>query len=295
MTLEHPDTGAAPSTAHSPAPLLPATLDELERVRLDLRIAVRDREIDEMRARITSEEAQQRLIQRQIDDRLGMLRMDVDRLTTEIQRLEARIERLAFSRRALSDSELDSEEHAARAEEAAFWAEWREKREARQRDREAVFNVRPQVNSDDALRQAYRTLARLIHPDLARDQADRNRREAVMRLANAANEARDIEQLRRLIALWSRPEAGQQARSVDALRARLADRDLELGQLQRQLTALEASQLGTTLRRPRADLNRYIKREEDRLRRESATLRLRRRRLVLQLEERRKTLAQASD
>jgi len=275
--------------------ILPALPEELQRVRLDLAIARRHLAIDEIRARITAEEAEQRHLQREIDDRLGMLRSDVERMTTEIGRLEARIERLSFSRRALSDDELDDEDQVSRAEEAAFWADWRQQRDERRAASGAVLSHRPQVRSADALKQAFRTLARLIHPDLARDTPDRNRREAVMRLANSANDSGDIEQIRRLISIWSRPEDGDSVRDIDAMRARLADRDLEHAALQRQLEALKNTQLAKSLHRPKAELTRYIKREEERLRREIATLRLRRRRLALSLEDRRRNLSNVSD
>ena len=49
------------------------------------------------------------------------------------------------------------------------------------------------------------------------------------------------------------------------------------------------------VRRPKAELARYIKREEERLRRELATLRLKRRRLLTAVEDRRRELAEASD
>ena len=49
---------------------LPALPDELERVRLIVEIARRDHAVDAIRARITAEEADQRLIQMQIDDRM---------------------------------------------------------------------------------------------------------------------------------------------------------------------------------------------------------------------------------
>lgn len=271
---------------------LPALTDELERVRLEIEIARRDRLIDDMRARITAEEANQRLVQRQIDDRIGSLRNDVDRISAEIPRLEARLERLVFAHRALSDNELDDEEQVERAEEAAFWAEWRQQRDER---RGAVINYRPRGNDEVTLRQLFRALARLIHPDLAISPADRLRREAVMRMANAANDERDIDQLRRLLAIWSKPEEGSAIRDIQALRARLSEREIELGELQRQLTALEQSFLGKLMRAARIELTRYIKREEERLRREVAALRLRRRRLLSSLEDRRKQLTEASD
>lgn len=272
--------------------LVPALTDELDRVRLELAIARRDLTIEELRASITAEEARQHVVQRQIDDRIGVLRNDVDRISAEIPRLEQRLERLGFARRALSDVELDDEEQVERAEEAAFWAEWRQQRDER---RGAVISYRPSGNSDVTLRQLYLALARLIHPDLARDQADRSRREAVMRLANAANDASDIEQLRRLLAIWSKPQDGASVRDVRVLMARLSEKEIEAGELQRQLVALEESFLGRLSRAPRAELTRHIKRQEEHLRREVATLRLRRRRLLTSLEDRRKRLAEASD
>jgi len=279
-----------PSESHPN--LLPALPAELERVRLIIQIARRDHAVDVMRARITSEEADQRLIQMQIDNRIGMLRRDHERMGAEIGRLETRLERLVFARRALSDVELDDEEQVERAEEAAFWAEWRQQREER---RGTVINRRPAGDEDITLRQLYRALARLIHPDLATDPAERNRREAVMRMANAANEVRDIDQLNRLLEIWSKPQDTTDIRDLGTLKARVAERDVKYAELERQLKALEGSAMGKMIRRPKAELTKYIKREEERLRRELATLRLKRRRLLTAVEDRRRELAEASD
>jgi hypothetical protein len=116
-----------------------------------------------------------------------------------------------------------------------------------------------------------------------------------MRLANAATEARDIDQLRRLLAIWSKPDAGASIRDIGALKARLTERVLEHDELQRQLAALEDNSLGRLRRRPKAEITRTIKREEERLRRETATLRLRRRRLLTTVEDRRRRLTEVSD
>lgn len=273
----------------------------MERVRLDLALARRGRDVDDARARITAEEAEQHRVRQLVDARVGELRREVERLTVEIGRLETRLERLAFSRRALSDRELDDEEQTERAEEAAFWASWRRQRDERQNGhhgdgRQAgVLNHRPRANDDIALRQLFRALARLIHPDLARDAPDKARREGAMRVANAAHDAKDAEQLRRLLLIWSKPEAGAYVRDLDALRARLADRDVEHGELTRQLRALKAGAIGVLMRRTPRELERHIKREEERLRREVATLRLRRRRLATSLDERRRELTEVSD
>jgi hypothetical protein len=116
-----------------------------------------------------------------------------------------------------------------------------------------------------------------------------------MRIANAAHEARDVEQLRRLLVIWSRPGEGSEPRDLGALRARLAEREVEYDELGRQLRALERGPLGQLRRRPKSEMTRYLKREEERIRRESATLRLRRRRLLTQLEDRRRALTEVSD
>ena len=57
---------------------MPALLDELERVRLDLALAQRARVIDDVRTQITAEEAQQHQVQRAIDARTGELRREVE-------------------------------------------------------------------------------------------------------------------------------------------------------------------------------------------------------------------------
>ena len=108
-------------------------------------------------------------------------------------------------------------------------------------------------------------------------------------------EARDIDQLNRLLAIWSKPQDTSDIRDLATLRARVAERDVKQNELTRQLEALKNSALGKMIRRPRAELARYIKREEERLRREIATLRLKRRRLLTAVEDRRRELAEASD
>jgi len=275
-----------------PGPYLPALLDELERVQIDVEIARRIARVEELRAQITAEQANQQTLRMQIDDRIGLLRRDVERIGAEIQRLEARLERLAFASRALSDNELDQEEQTERAEEAQFWAEWRQHRDARAG---TMVARTPRHDADETLKQVYRALARLIHPDLATSSGDRARREAVMRLANAANDAGDVDQLRRLLTIWSKANVSDVSRDTRTMRARLTEREVEIAELESELADLVDSSLGRLARRPRADLANFIKREEERLRREVATLRLRRRRLLSSVEGRRQELTKASD
>lgn len=269
--------------------MLPARLDELERVNLELELLRRTRAVEQLRDLLSEEEAAQQALRRMMEQQVGPLRAQIERIKAEVERLEFRLQRLSFARQSLSDEELDREEESSRAEEAAWWAEWRHRRAERGSTRgEVVY----QENHDDiTLRQLYRALARLVHPDLAMDPADRARREVVMRLANSAREAGDSEQLRRLLAIWARPEEGDRPRDVAILRARLAQRRVEHGELRRQLNQLRRTQLGRLLRRGESEVHRYVRAEEARLTRDLALQRLHRRRVLRQLDERRRDLS----
>ncbi|MGQ9555648.1 MAG: exonuclease domain-containing protein [Anaerolineae bacterium] len=60
---------------------------------------------------------------------------------------------------------------------------------------------------DAELKALYREVAKLVHPDLATDQVERERRTRVMAEANAAYERGDVETLRRILREWKpRPE-----------------------------------------------------------------------------------------
>lgn len=268
--------------------MLPARIDELERVQLELEILRSIRMSTQVRQLLAEEETEQQGLRRTIDERLGSLRHEAERLKAECERMEARLERLSFVSRSLSDDELDREEEKSRADEAAWWAEWRHRRSSRQDRHGEVVNR----SSDDdiTLRQLYKALARLVHPDLASDSRDRAQRETLMRMANEAREAGDVEQLRRLLAIWARTDDGPRPREVEAMQARVAQLRVEIGELRRQLAQSRMTSIGLLLRRGEADIRQYLRNEEVRLRRELATLRLRRRRVLRQLEERRQSL-----
>lgn len=274
--------------------MLPARIDELERVQLQLELLRANRTANQMRQLLTEEETEQQVLKLRLDDRLGPLRSATERLKAEIDRADQRLERLSFVGRSLTDDELDKEEERSRADEAAWWAEWRH-RKSNQRERQGEV-VNRKVDDDITLRQIYRALARLIHPDLAQDQRDRTRRETVMRMANAARDAGDVEQLRRLLAIWAGDDDSPMPSSIDALRARVAQRRVEVNELRRQLAQLRRTSLGLLLRRGESEIRQFLRNEEVRLRRELAMQRLRRRRVLRQLEERRRQLSlQARD
>jgi hypothetical protein len=219
------------------------------------------------------------------------LRSDLERLVSEISRLESRLDRMMFTGKGVSDEELDQEADDARADEAAWWAEWRHKQSERSNQRISK-SVSP-MPDDIQMRRLYRTLARLVHPDRAVDHVDRERREEIMRQANQAKEARDLVWMQQLLSSWSADE-DEVPSDVEVLRARIAELGLEQQQLRRELNQLKESALGRLVRLADRDLRRHIRREESKLRRELALTRLRRRRVLRTLEERRETLSASS-
>jgi hypothetical protein len=97
----------------------------------------------------------------------------------------------------------------------------------------------------DAVRKLFRDVAKVIHPDLARDEDTRDRRHSLMIEANRAYAMGDEEQLRLILDAWERsPEAVQGADS-EAMRLRcvrrLAQIDEQLQRLDRDRAALEDS------------------------------------------------------
>lgn len=270
--------------------MLPAHVDELERVALEVELLRRGHLVSQARANLNEEEARQEAVRHRIESQLGGDRFEIERLRADVERLTERLQRLSFATRLRTDAELDKEEEESRAEEAAWWAEWRERRSERDGLRGEMIHSNGNADNDIAVRQIYRTLARLVHPDLARNAADRSQREVVMRLANTAREARDLDQLRRLLAIWARPEDGDRPRDIAVLRARVAQRQVELNELRRNLTELRRSQFGYLTSQPDSEIERYIRTEQVRMSRDLATLRMRRRRTLRQLEERRRDL-----
>ncbi|CAN5247129.1 hypothetical protein BH23CHL1_BH23CHL1_13540 [soil metagenome] len=268
-----------------------ALTDELRRVRLELDLARWNLSLAALRSELTGEEEAQRSVKGEIEGRLGNLQRDVESLAGIVSRLEFRLQRLNVSHKPLSDSELDDEENTERAESATFWAEWRGQRDER-RSFPAPASRKP---GGKKLLSIYRKLARLIHPDLATGETDRARREVVMRIANGARDAGDTDQLQRLILLWSEPESAVTPYDPVAITARIGQREREFAELQVELKALKNSTVGRLIRGTDRDRQRYFKNEDETLRRELANLRLRRRRLLRTLDERRRELSEVSD
>jgi hypothetical protein len=126
----------------------------------------------------------------------------------------------------------------------------------------------------EAAKRLFRLIARRIHPDLASDPEERERRTNLMVQANHAYELGDLQALRRLLETWERsPDSvvghGTKAELERVVR-RIAQASERLAEIERELAALEDSAMGWLRRRVRKaasegwDLLSHMARELDR-------------------------------
>ena len=159
---------------------------------------------------------------------VGVLYAELDdwnaRIAESVARQEGTEEARAAARQARSEAE---ESHAAAHGEAAAPGE---------------FSPSPELKS------LYREAAKRVHPDLATDDADRQRRELLMKEANRAYQEGDADALRRIIEEYeSSPESVKGAgvgadlvrviRQIKQVRVRLAQIELEIASLADSETA----------------------------------------------------------
>jgi hypothetical protein len=268
----------------------PAPLSLLDRVLLEIDYLRRGERLRLLRHTVTKVELAHQELRAQLERRLGPLQREAESLRSEVKLLETRLTRLLRVSRPLSDEELDAVEDAERCQEAG-WSEPNGRSSTWRANGQEHYPLVSPGAEQELLRRLYRTLARSIHPDLARDQAERAEREQLMRLVNQAWERRDLEQLQRLAAVWTQGEETAESRDLDTLRHRVAQRELEEMQLLRRLRELERSETGQLIQRGPDGIARYLARQEALLRHEIAVLRLRRRRLMRLIEERRRELS----
>jgi hypothetical protein len=90
--------------------------------------------------------------------------------------------------------------------------------------------------TSDTVRKLFRDVAKVIHPDLARDDHARDRFHSLMIEANRAYALGDEERLRSILHAWERSPEAVQGSGDEATRLRLARR---IAQLEEQLTRLD--------------------------------------------------------
>jgi hypothetical protein len=124
------------------------------------------------------------------------------------------------------------------------WA-WGEREPEQGPERRAPVN--------DQAKRLFRQLARLIHPDLAGDAAERERRTNLMVAANDAYEQGDVAALGRMLADWhASPEAvtgSGAAAELERTIRRIAQVEADMARIDEELAELEASAMGWLRRR----------------------------------------------
>jgi hypothetical protein len=88
--------------------------------------------------------------------------------------------------------------------------------------------------TSDAVRKLFRDVAKMIHPDLARDAQARDRRHTLMAEANRAYALGDEDRLRRVLEAWERSPEAVLGSDEESARLRLARR---IAEVEEQLVA----------------------------------------------------------
>jgi len=118
-------------------------------------------------------------------------------------------------------------------------------------EREPEPEPRPVIGED--AKRLFRQLARIIHPDLAGDPAERERRTNLMVAANLAYEQGDVAALEKLLGDWERsPEAvtgGGALAELERTIRRIAQVQERMDAIDEELAELEASAMGWLRRR----------------------------------------------
>ena len=185
-----------------------------------------------------------------LQSELAQRELELATLAAELRAFEGRYLRIVGARMATLD-EIEAEIAKLLAQQDPGSAQAREKAQSAQAhasesarahmaDRESgqPDTFRPSAD----LRRLYREVAKRIHPDLATDEDERQRRTQMMAAANAAYERADIDALKELLRSWqTSPEAVEGEgvgvelvrviRKIAQVRRRLVEIDAEMRRL----------------------------------------------------------------
>jgi hypothetical protein len=118
-------------------------------------------------------------------------------------------------------------------------------------EREPEHKFRKMVSAE--AKRLFRTLARRIHPDLARDPAERERRTNLMVAANTAYEQGDVETLRHLLDEWDQsPDSvagSSSAAELERIIRHVLRVEARLSHIDKRFADLESSAMGWLRRR----------------------------------------------
>lgn len=146
--------------------------------------------------------------------RVGALFVELDKIELAIAEYEFRIAHFSTAPTVDPDSlEQETRTHFSRQREEVYQDEEETQRHQRTYDED---RRRPELDdaSAAALKSLYRELVKRFHPDLARTEVERQRREAIMKRVNAAFHDRDVSQLQSLMNETEIEDASFESRSI---------------------------------------------------------------------------------
>jgi hypothetical protein len=191
----------------------------------------------------------------ELETQLSLRELELTTLQAELRAFEARYLRVvgwkfaqrdeleaqiaeAVARRRPHDSSanLEAKESRARAAQSAEAA-----------DRASSLHVNEAFRPTDDLKQLYREIAKLVHPDLTTDHRERERRTRIMTAANRAFADGDQKELERILEEWeTSPEfvegEGVGAELVRTIR-KIHQANQRLAQIQREFGDLNGTDL----------------------------------------------------
>jgi hypothetical protein len=153
----------------------------------DAELSKKQSELGELQSRLADLELQLLTLRLELGEFEILYHKKVGPLYAELDEVEAQIAEQQAKREPLN----------SRAAEAASTA--RSKAEESRRVVAAVLTLPPPIARSQTLKDLYRTVAKRLHPDLARDEADRVIRERLMTEANLAYEKGDEARLREIL------------------------------------------------------------------------------------------------
>lgn len=147
-------------------------------------------------------------------------------LYAELDALEAQIAELEFS---FNPDDFAAQQSAKQAQEKA-------EESAAEANRTNSLPDKQNFKPADTLKKLYREVAKLVHPDLANDEADRIRRHSIMAKVNAAYENSDEAELQNILDEW---KAGNDADAGAAIEIRLIRLIRKIALVEDRITAIE--------------------------------------------------------
>lgn len=171
------------------------TPEEREYARYLGKVESRKRRVADLQADLQLLKEKLGIFNAEYHTRVGVLFVELDKSQLSIEEYEYRIARLHSNPdTAPDDLEQEARDHFSEKREEVHQDE-EETRGYERTYREEQH--RPQLNerSESTLKSLFRDLAKRFHPDLARTDAERQQRDAIMKRVNAAFHERDIEEL----------------------------------------------------------------------------------------------------